>query len=133
MTLWLVTGVSSGLGLHVALKALEASQKVIGTVRSRSKSAVAVAQIEEAGGQVYELDMTSGQAAEAERRQYLNKVQGKGEQEPSTPSLAKSGNRNPRIEEEDGPRASFFDSLQTSPKGILLLEHRTSFMTTVRS
>ncbi|KAJ4164901.1 hypothetical protein LMH87_006554 [Akanthomyces muscarius] len=60
---WLITGASNGFGLLLALKALAAQHRVIGTVRSKTKSADAVRQITSAGGQVIELDMTCPQAA----------------------------------------------------------------------
>ena len=59
---WLITGASNGFGLLLALKALAAQHRVIGTVRSRTKSTDAVRQITSAGGQVIELDMTCPQA-----------------------------------------------------------------------
>ncbi|KAI0835975.1 NAD(P)-binding protein [Hypoxylon sp. FL0890] len=54
---WFITGASNGFGLILALKALKANHRVIGTVRSKAKSADAVKQIESAGGQVIELDL----------------------------------------------------------------------------
>lgn len=57
-TVWFVTGVSSGFGLEIALKALDHGAKVIGTVRSRERAANEVSRIEAAGGHVLELDVT---------------------------------------------------------------------------
>ncbi|OTA78978.1 hypothetical protein M434DRAFT_402161 [Hypoxylon sp. CO27-5] len=54
---WFITGASNGFGLILALKALKAGHRVIGTVRNKTKSADAVKQIESAGGQVIELDL----------------------------------------------------------------------------
>lgn len=54
---WLITGASSGLGLVLCLRVLKAGHKVVGSVRSKTKSSSAVAQIEQAGGSVIELDM----------------------------------------------------------------------------
>ncbi|KAI0107413.1 NAD(P)-binding protein [Hypoxylon sp. NC0597] len=54
---WFITGASNGFGLILALKALKANHRVIGTVRNKTKSADAVKQIESAGGQVIELDL----------------------------------------------------------------------------
>lgn len=62
---WFITGVSSGLGTEIALKALGAGQRVIGTVRSRTKAAEKVAAIENKGGKVLELDVTDAAAAPA--------------------------------------------------------------------
>ncbi|XWW95379.1 hypothetical protein V2A60_003337 [Cordyceps javanica] len=59
---WFITGVSSGFGLLLALRALASGQRVIGTVRSTAKSTDAVRQITSAGGRVVELDMTDSQA-----------------------------------------------------------------------
>ncbi|RYP81021.1 hypothetical protein DL770_006011 [Monosporascus sp. CRB-9-2] len=56
--LWFITGVSNGFGLILALRALQANHRVIGSVRSKAKAADAVKQIEAAGGQVIEMDMT---------------------------------------------------------------------------
>ncbi|KFA71629.1 hypothetical protein S40288_03635 [Stachybotrys chartarum IBT 40288] len=58
---WLITGVSSGLGLKMALEALSVGEIVLGTVRDRKKAAGAVERIETLGGQVAELNMTWGQ------------------------------------------------------------------------
>ncbi|KAJ3480446.1 hypothetical protein NLG97_g8073 [Lecanicillium saksenae] len=58
---WLITGVSNGFGLLLTLKALGAKHHVIGTVRSKAKSADAVRQITDAGGHVIELDMSDSQ------------------------------------------------------------------------
>ncbi|KAL2839640.1 hypothetical protein BJY01DRAFT_219108 [Aspergillus pseudoustus] len=55
---WFITGASSGFGLDLALLALSAGHKVIGTVRSATKAADAVAAIREKGGEVVELDVT---------------------------------------------------------------------------
>ncbi|KAI1137748.1 NAD(P)-binding protein [Hypoxylon sp. FL0543] len=54
---WFITGASNGFGLILALKALKANHRVVGTVRNKTKSAEAVKQIEAAGGQVIELDL----------------------------------------------------------------------------
>jgi NAD(P)-dependent dehydrogenase (short-subunit alcohol dehydrogenase family) len=58
---WLITGASSGLGLLLTLRVLKAGHKVVGTVRSRTRSADAVKSIEDAGGSVVELDLTEPQ------------------------------------------------------------------------
>ncbi|KAI1210153.1 NAD(P)-binding protein [Annulohypoxylon truncatum] len=55
---WFITGASNGFGLILCLKALKAGHRVVGSVRNKTKSADAVKQIEAAGGQVIELDMT---------------------------------------------------------------------------
>ncbi|CEL09357.1 hypothetical protein ASPCAL12494 [Aspergillus calidoustus] len=55
---WFITGASSGFGLDLALLALSAGHKVIGTVRNATKAADAVAAIKNKGGQVLELDVT---------------------------------------------------------------------------
>ena len=55
---WFITGVSSGFGLEIALKALEQGHRVIGTVRSRRKAAQQVEQLEIKGGKALELDVT---------------------------------------------------------------------------
>ncbi|PHH91766.1 hypothetical protein CDD83_10334 [Cordyceps sp. RAO-2017] len=58
---WLITGASSGFGLSLALRALEARHRVIGTVRSKAKSAAAVESIVAKGGKVLEMDTTEPQ------------------------------------------------------------------------
>ncbi|KAI1441726.1 NAD(P)-binding protein [Annulohypoxylon stygium] len=55
---WFITGASNGFGLILCLRALKAGHRVVGSLRSKTKSADAVKQIEAAGGQVIELDMT---------------------------------------------------------------------------
>ncbi|XXH01542.1 hypothetical protein Hte_007902 [Hypoxylon texense] len=54
---WFITGASNGFGLLLCLRALQGNQTVIGSVRSKAKSADAVKQIEAAGGRVVELDL----------------------------------------------------------------------------
>lgn len=55
---WFITGASSGFGRLLCLRALQAKHCVIGSVRSRSKAADAVSEIEARGGKIIELDMT---------------------------------------------------------------------------
>ena len=57
-TVWFITGVSSGLGTEIALRALSSGQRVIGTVRSRTKAASQVSAIEAKSGEILELDVT---------------------------------------------------------------------------
>ncbi|KJZ77932.1 hypothetical protein HIM_02569 [Hirsutella minnesotensis 3608] len=59
---WLITGASSGFGLSLSLRALEAKHQVIGAVRSKTKSADAVQKIVDKGGKVVEMDMTESQS-----------------------------------------------------------------------
>lgn len=59
---WFITGVSSGLGESIALKALDCGFTVIGTVRSRQRAAKQVEKIESRGGKCLELDITNAQA-----------------------------------------------------------------------
>jgi NADP-dependent 3-hydroxy acid dehydrogenase YdfG len=59
---WFITGVSSGLGLEIALKALESGFKVVGTVRNRQRAEKEVKQIEDQGGKCLELDVTDQKA-----------------------------------------------------------------------
>ncbi|KAH9905967.1 hypothetical protein F4778DRAFT_686715 [Xylariomycetidae sp. FL2044] len=55
---WFITGASNGFGLFLSLRALKAGHRVVGSVRSRAKSAEAVRQVESAGGTIIEMDMT---------------------------------------------------------------------------
>lgn len=71
---WLITGASNGFGLALTLRVLSAGHRVIGTVRSRSKSAGAIQQIEDAGGSVIELDMTESQANIAAKLTVLDRI-----------------------------------------------------------
>ena len=59
---WFITGVSSGLGLEIALKALGSGFAVVGTVRSRERAGKQVQQIEDQGGKCLELDVTDSKA-----------------------------------------------------------------------
>lgn len=63
---WLVTGVSSGFGTHIARFALDAGYRVVGTVRSKSKSAATTGPLESRGMHVVELDYTATQSTIAE-------------------------------------------------------------------
>ncbi|KAI0514725.1 putative short-chain dehydrogenase [Xylaria bambusicola] len=58
---WFITGVSTGFGLLLTLRALKAGHKVIGTLRNKASRADVVRQIEAAGGEVMEMDMTESQ------------------------------------------------------------------------
>lgn len=60
--IWFVTGVSSGLGLEIALRALKEGHEVIGTVRSRQTATEAVRKLEDNGGNILELDVTDAEA-----------------------------------------------------------------------
>lgn len=74
--IWFITGTSSGFGLLLALAALAAKHRVIGTVRSKTKSAEAVRQIAQAGGEVVELDMVDSQKAIIATVQAAEKIYG---------------------------------------------------------
>ncbi|KAI0458280.1 putative short-chain dehydrogenase [Xylaria acuta] len=58
---WLITGVSNGFGLLLTLRALKAGHRVVGTLRNKVKNANVVQQIETAGGEILEMDMTESQ------------------------------------------------------------------------
>lgn len=58
---WLVTGVSSGFGTLIAQYALDAGHRVVGTVRSKTKSAAVTGPLEARGLQVFELDYNASQ------------------------------------------------------------------------
>ncbi|KAI1820860.1 putative short-chain dehydrogenase [Xylaria intraflava] len=60
---WFITGVSNGFGLLLTLRALKAGHRVIGTLRNKSKHSAVAKQIEAAGGEVVEMDMTEPQAS----------------------------------------------------------------------
>ena len=64
-TTWFITGVSSGFGTEIALRALSSGQRVIGTVRNRTKAASQVSIIEAKGGKIFELDVTDAAACSA--------------------------------------------------------------------
>lgn len=59
---WFITGVSSGLGLEIALEALEQGHRVIGTVRDLHRAAAPVEAITRKGGRILELDVTQAEA-----------------------------------------------------------------------
>ncbi|KAI0870053.1 putative short-chain dehydrogenase [Hypoxylon argillaceum] len=58
---WFITGVSNGFGLLLTLRALKVGHRVIGTLRNKAKHTAAVQQIETAGGEIIEMDMTESQ------------------------------------------------------------------------
>lgn len=62
MSIWFITGASSGFGLDLALLALESGHKVIGTVRNASRASAAVAAIKAKGGEIVELDVTKAES-----------------------------------------------------------------------
>lgn len=71
---WLITGASSGMGLALCLRALRAGHHVVGSVRNKAKSAVAVRQIEEAGGTVIEMDMTESKGSITSKVQSVGRI-----------------------------------------------------------
>lgn len=71
---WLITGASSGLGLVLCLRVLKAGHKVVGSVRSKTKSAGAVAQIEQAGGTVIELDIVESKESITKKVQAVGDI-----------------------------------------------------------
>jgi NADP-dependent 3-hydroxy acid dehydrogenase YdfG len=71
---WLITGASNGFGLGMCLHVLSAGHRVIGSVRSKTKAAAAVEQIEQAGGSVIEMDMTESQASIGSKIHALGRI-----------------------------------------------------------
>lgn len=72
--IWFITGASNGLGLEMCLHVLRAGHRVIGSVRSKTKAAAAVEQIENAGGAIIELDMTESQESIASKVRALGRI-----------------------------------------------------------
>ncbi|KAI0965868.1 putative short-chain dehydrogenase [Xylaria arbuscula] len=58
---WFITGVSNGFGLLLTLRALKAGHRVVGTLRNKANRTDVVQQIETAGGEILEMDMTESQ------------------------------------------------------------------------
>ncbi|TGJ80884.1 hypothetical protein E0Z10_g7879 [Xylaria hypoxylon] len=58
---WFITGVSNGFGLLLTLRALKAGHRVIGSLRNKATRTDVVHEIEAAGGEVMEMDMTESQ------------------------------------------------------------------------
>ena len=56
---WLITGASSGFGAALAIHALQAGHKVIGTARDLAKASKTYPQVSELGGRWLALDVTS--------------------------------------------------------------------------
>ncbi|KAL7619704.1 hypothetical protein AAE478_010246 [Parahypoxylon ruwenzoriense] len=73
-SVWFITGASNGFGLLLCLKALKANHRVIGSVRSRTKSADAVKQIESAGGRVIELDLNESKESIAKKVKAVGQI-----------------------------------------------------------
>lgn len=72
-----VTGASSGFGLEICLAALNAGLQVIGSVRSRAKSADAFKKLESAGAKIVELDLSQDAATIQAIAKEAEKVFGK--------------------------------------------------------
>ncbi|KAJ3541892.1 hypothetical protein NM208_g4394 [Fusarium decemcellulare] len=62
--IWLITGASSGLGLEMALSALRAGHRVIGTGRNIEKARLASPEFEKLGGEWQQLDVSDPSAEE---------------------------------------------------------------------
>ncbi|KAI8630066.1 putative short-chain dehydrogenase [Xylariaceae sp. FL1651] len=71
---WLITGASNGMGFALCLRVLRAGHRVVGSVRSKTKAAAAVQQIEQAGGSVIEMDMTESQASIAAKVKAVGRI-----------------------------------------------------------
>jgi NAD(P)-dependent dehydrogenase (short-subunit alcohol dehydrogenase family) len=54
---WLITGASSGLGFHIAKKAMEAGHKVIAGYRTKTKSPDNITELEKMGAIWVQLDV----------------------------------------------------------------------------
>jgi len=54
---WFITGTSNGMGLDLALRALEARHRVVGTVRNPDRSAENMKKVTDAGGKIIVLDL----------------------------------------------------------------------------
>ncbi|KAJ4313211.1 hypothetical protein N0V84_009537 [Fusarium piperis] len=63
--IWFITGASSGLGLEMALSALRAGHRVIGTGRNAQKAALDNPEFEKLGGEWLQLDVSDPDAEEA--------------------------------------------------------------------
>lgn len=74
---WLITGSSSGIGIALALRVLQAKHHVIATVRSKAKSAAAVSELEAAGAKVTELDLAAGDTTIAAAAQEALRIYGR--------------------------------------------------------
>ncbi|RSL73545.1 hypothetical protein CEP53_000672 [Fusarium sp. AF-6] len=61
---WFITGASSGLGLEMALSALRAGHRVIGTGRNTQKAALDNPEFEQLGGEWLQLDVSDLNAEE---------------------------------------------------------------------
>lgn len=59
---WLITGASSGLGASIALAALRAGHKVIGTARDVAKAQKTYPDVEKNGGSWVQLDVNQSDA-----------------------------------------------------------------------
>ncbi|OKL60526.1 hypothetical protein UA08_04203 [Talaromyces atroroseus] len=66
---WLITGSSGGLGYSLTLHVLAAGHRVVATVRSSSKSAAVVKEIEARGGKIVELDIAKPDTISAAAKQ----------------------------------------------------------------
>lgn len=56
---WFITGASSGFGAALAIHALKAGHKVLGTARDTAKASKAYPEVSELGGKWVTLDVTS--------------------------------------------------------------------------
>ncbi|KAI0397597.1 putative short-chain dehydrogenase [Xylariaceae sp. FL0594] len=73
---WFITGVSNGFGHLLALRALRAGHRVVGTMRNKAGRgrAEAVRRIEDAGGEVLEMDMTESRESIHEKVKSVGKI-----------------------------------------------------------
>ncbi|KAI3320519.1 NAD(P)-binding protein [Xylariaceae sp. AK1471] len=73
---WFITGVSNGLGQLLAERAREDGHRVIGTVRNKQKSAMAVSSLEDKGIKVIEMDSTESQESIKEKMSQVLSIYG---------------------------------------------------------
>jgi NAD(P)-dependent dehydrogenase (short-subunit alcohol dehydrogenase family) len=76
-SIWFITGASSGLGLTLSLRVLEAGHKVVASMRNPSKSKNAVDQIESVGGKVFQLDLSESQVSITEKIHAAERIYGR--------------------------------------------------------
>ncbi|RSL55869.1 hypothetical protein CEP54_009117 [Fusarium duplospermum] len=138
---WFITGASSGLGLEMALSALRAGHRVIGTGRNAQKAALDNPEFEQLGGEWLQLDVSDPNAEEVVK-QAVAREERLNQQEPTHWVLVNNAGNTLLGTVEDMSDEQISQYLQTNMFGFIRIwralipsmrRHRTGTLISISS
>ncbi|RSM09502.1 hypothetical protein CEP52_004111 [Fusarium oligoseptatum] len=138
---WLITGASSGLGLEMALSALRAGHRVIGTGRNTQKAALDNPEFEQLSGEWLQLDVSDPNAEEVVK-QLVAREERLNQQEPTHWVLVNNAGNTLLGTVEDMSDGQISKYLQTNLFGVFRIwralipamrRHRTGTLISISS